>query len=179
MRIFVFFITVTILLCTGCNNETVSTEQKTEPIAKLDSLSKEKIKIELLELSPEAEKSLEDFEDFQNLRVFIKSLNTANPFFVNQHTDSLDLLIMTFEENLSTDLKKNTISSRINLLHTESGLLKLLAEKKHPDSKKIMAANSKLAIAYNSLIIQLNELSLAIPESIEKELLRELETEEE
>ncbi len=177
MRTYIFF--VAILLFVGCKKETTTVKGTKESPTPLDSLSTEKISVKLMELSPEAEKNLEDFEDFQNLRTFITSLNSSNAFFVNKHTDSLDLLVMMFEENLSEDLKKNTITSRVNLLHTESGLLRLLAEKEYPESKKIMEVNSKLAHAYNSLIIQLNELSLAIPESIEKELLRELEKEEE
>ncbi len=168
-----------LLICIGCQNENTTNTKQEKPIAQLDSLSKEKIILNPLKLSPEAEKSLENFEDFQNLRSFITSLRNGNSFYINKHVDSLNILIDTFEENLSEDLNVNTINSRISVLSTESGLLRLLSEKKNPDSKKILEANTRLIKAYNSLIIQLNELSLAIPENIEKELLKKLDLDEE
>ncbi|WP_062057102.1 hypothetical protein [Aquimarina longa] len=161
-----------LLICFSCQKSNTTNTNEKIPIAKLDSLSKEKIKLELLKLSPEAAKSLENFEDFQNMKNMIASLRNANPFYVNKHADSIDLLINIFKENLDKTLDVNTINSRISVLSTETGLLKLIAKTKNPDSKKIMTANSKLIKAYNSLIIQLNELSLAIPDAIEKELLR-------
>ncbi|WP_024770025.1 hypothetical protein [Aquimarina macrocephali] len=176
MRIFLFL--GIILVCFGCQGEKTTNIQGKNPVAKLDSLSKEKIKLNLLKLSPEAERSLEIFEDFQNLRSFITVLRNGNSFYVNKHVDSIDLLVSTFKENLSEDLNINTINSRISVLSTETGLLKLLSEKKNKDSDMVMEANTRLIKAYNSLIIQLNELSLAIPENIEKELLRELEDQE-
>lgn len=168
-----------LLICIGCQNENTANPQQEKPVNQLDSLSKEKIKLEPLKLSPQAEKSLENFEDFQNLRNFVTTLRNENSFYIHKHTDSINVLIDTFKENLSEDLNVNTINSRINVLSTESGLLRLLAEKKNPDSTKIMEANTRLVKAYNSLIIQINELSLAIPENIEKELLKTLDLEEE
>jgi hypothetical protein len=176
MRLF-FFLGIT-LLCFGCQSKKNNNVQEKDPIAKLDSLSKEKIKLNLMKLSSEAEKSLEVFEDFQNLRSFITVLRNENAFYINKHVDSIDLLVSTFKENLSEDLNINTINSRISVLSTEIGLLKLLSEKRNKDSDMVMEANTRLIKAYNSLIIQLNELSLAIPENIEKELLRELEDQE-
>ncbi len=167
-----------IVFCFACKQQEDSNMQQTQPLAKLDSLSQEKIKLELLKLSPQAEKDLESFEDFQNLRNIMHSLHSANAFYANKYADSVDLLIGTFEENLSEDLNVNTINSRITVLSTESGLLAQLSEKKKPKSEDILNANSRLIKAYNSLIIQLNELSLAIPENIEKELLRDPEDEE-
>ncbi|WP_271782400.1 hypothetical protein [Aquimarina algiphila] len=168
-----------LLICIGCQSENTANTQEEKPVAQLDSLSKEKIKLEPLKLSPQAEKSLKNFEDFQNLRNFVISLRNGNSFYINKHADSINVLIGTFKENLSEDLNVNTINSRIGVLATESGLLRLLTEKKNPDSEKIMEANTRLIKAYNSLIIQLNELSLAIPENIEKELLKKLDLEEE
>ncbi|MEW7289291.1 hypothetical protein [Aquimarina sp. 2304DJ70-9] len=167
-----------ITICFGCKNENTSEMKPEIKEEKLDSLSKEKIKLELLKLSPQAEKDLESFEDFQNLRNIMHSLHSANAFYANQYADSVDVLIGTFEENLSEDLNVNTINSRITVLSTESGLLVQLSEKKKTKSEDILNANSRLIKAYNSLIIQLNELSLAIPENIEKELLRDQEDEE-
>ncbi|TPN84015.1 hypothetical protein [Aquimarina algicola] len=173
MRIFIFLGIV--LCCVGCQSKKSETSENNVLIAKLDSLSKDKIKIDLLKLSSDAEKNLESFDDFQNLRSIMTSMRNGNPHFVNKHADSVELLISIFKENLSNDLDVNTINSRIAVLTTEIGLLKLLTEQKNPDPKEILEANTKLAKAYNSLIIQLNELSLAIPENIEKELLRDLE----
>lgn len=176
MRIFLF-LGIT-LICFGCQNKKTTNNQEKIAIAKLDSLSKEKINLELLKLSSEAEKSLENFNDFQDVKIMMETMRNANPFYINKYADSIDLLISVFEENLSEDLNINTINSRISVLSTETGLLKLIAEKKKPDSKKIIEANTRLIRAYNSLVIQLNELSLAIPENIEKELLRESEDQE-
>ncbi|KZS38121.1 hypothetical protein AWE51_18935 [Aquimarina aggregata] len=167
-----------IALLFSCNSKNDSNAQQIETVAKLDSLSKDKITLDLLKLSTETEKDLESFEDFQNLKTLLYSLRDANPYYIDKYTDSLELLIQTFEENLSEDLNVNTINSRITVLQTESGLLSLLSSHKNPKAEKLLEANTRLAKAYNSLVIQLNELSLAIPESIEKELLRELEDED-
>ena len=173
-----FLLAGILLFCFGCNDSTTSDSKEEIAIIKLDSISKEKIKSELLKLSPDAEKELESFEDFQNLKSIIHTLHKSNPFHVKKYADSVDLLISTFEENLSEDLNVNTINSRITVLSTESGLLGHIAQKKRPTPEEILEANTRLIKAYNSLIIQLNELSLAIPENIEKELLKDLEDEE-
>lgn len=171
MRSFLF-LTIICLLCFGCKNDASKTIQK-QPIAtKLDSLSKEKINQKLLELSPDAKKDLESFEDFQNLKKLVLSLNQSNAFYVQKHADSLGTLIQIVDDNLSENLNTNSINSRLALLATECGLLKEITKKTAPKSDKIMNANTQLMKAYNSLVIQLNELYLAIPENIEKELLR-------
>ncbi len=168
-----------LLISFGCKKENNTGLPEETQIQQLDSLSEEKTLLELLKLSAEAEKDLESFEDFQNFRNIIVSMHNANPFYVKKYADSADVLLQTFEENLSEDLNVNTINSRITVLSTELGLLKEISAKKTPDAKAIMDYNTKLMTAYNSLIIQLNELSLAIPENIEKELLKELENTEE
>ncbi|GAA4275153.1 hypothetical protein U6A24_17440 [Aquimarina gracilis] len=167
------------ILCFACKKEKQIVQDSSQTIVRLDSLSNAKINLNLLKLSAEAEKDLETFEDFKNLRSFIQTLSTANPHYIHKHVDSLDLLIQTFDENLSEELNLNTINSRITVMSTELGLLKLLSESKNPNPEKILEANTRMVTAYNSLIIQLNELSLAIPENIEKELLREIEEDEE
>lgn len=173
MRSLLSLLLILTIICFGCKNEnTINTTEKTE-IVLLDSLSKEKADIDVLKLSTQTAKDLESFEDFQNLKNLILSLNKSNPFHIKKYADSADLLVQNFKENLSEDLKVNPISSRISVLATESGLLLQLTQKQNQDAQKLMDANIRLLTAYNSLIIQLNELSLAIPEDIEKELLRE------
>jgi len=167
-----------IIICFGCKTEKPSGIQEEMNIKRIDSLSKEKIKTELLKLSPESEKDLEIFEDFQNLRNIMVTMHKANPYYVCKYADSTNFLIDSFEENLSEDLNVNPINSRITVLSTESGLLMQLSEKKTPIPEEVLKANTRLIKAYNSLIIQLNELSLAIPENIEKELLKDLEEDE-
>ncbi len=174
-----FFFLGILILCCACKNEKELPAENQQPVAQLDSLSKAKINLNLLPLSPEAEKDLETFEDFKNLRSFVQTLSTANPYYINKRADSLELLIQTFEENLSVDLNINTINSRITVLTTEIGLLKLITQRKNPQAEKLLEANTRIVKAYNSLIIQLNELSLAIPDNIEKELFRDQEIEEE
>ncbi|WP_299213334.1 hypothetical protein [uncultured Aquimarina sp.] len=173
MRSLLSLLLILIIICLGCKNEnTVNTKEEIE-IIQLDSLSKEKADIDVLKLSTQTAKDLESFEDFQNLKSLMLSMNKSNPFHIKKYADSVDLLVQSFKENLSEDLKVNPISSRIAVLATESGLLLQLAQKQNQDAQKLMDANIRLLTAYNSLIIQLNELSLAIPEDIEKELLRE------
>jgi len=173
MRSLLSLLLILTIIFFGCKNEnTINTTEKTE-IVLLDSLSKEKADIDVLKLSTQTAKDLESFEDFQNLKNLILSLNKSNPFRIKKYADSADLLVQNFKENLSEDLKVNPISSRIAVLATESGLLLQLTQKQNQDAQKLMDANIRLLTAYNSLIIQLNELSLAIPEDIEKELLRE------
>ncbi|MDH7447378.1 hypothetical protein [Aquimarina sp. 2201CG14-23] len=173
MRSLLSTLCIVSILCFGCKKENSSTIKEETKIIQLDSLSKEKVNLDILKLSPESAKDLEIFEDFQNLKALMLSMHTANPFHIKKYADSVDVSIENFKENLSEDLKVNTIHSRIAVLLTESGLLMELAKKQHPDSQKLMDANIRLLTAYNSLVIQLNELSLAIPENIEKELLRE------
>ncbi len=175
----IFLLLGILLLSFGCKDDKKQSIASERPIVKLDSLSKEKVKVSLKALSSDAEKNLENFDDFQNLRKLITTMQSANPYYVHKYTDSLSLLMHTFKQNLPKDLSVNTIKSRTNILLTEKGLLSLLAEKKHPDPKKIIEANTRLIIAFNSLITQLNELSLAIPENIEKELLRDPKNKEE
>ena len=176
----IIYLLGSVLLYLGCANDTtepIVNDQKV--VSVLDSLSTQKINVALLQLSSEAEESIEELEDFKNLRSMMISLNEANAFFIRKHKDSIGILVNDLEENLSDDYRKNNITSRINLLATASGLLMQLAEKDNPEAKELLNANAKLAEAYNSLVIQLNELSLAIPDSIEEELLRGLESEEE
>ncbi len=168
-----------VLLCFGCKKETNVKTQEHVSTKPLDSLSKQHIELDLLKLSIQAEKDLSSFEDFANLKNLAQTMRGANAFHVRKYADSINGLIQTFEENLSEDLNVNTINARITILLTEAGLLRQLAEQKNPETEKVLAANTRLITAYNSLVIQLNELSLAIPENIEKELLRELENKEE
>ncbi|GAA0715196.1 hypothetical protein GCM10009430_09340 [Aquimarina litoralis] len=173
MRSLLSTLCILTIFCTGCKKENTNTIQEEKEIIQLDSLSKEKATIDVLKLSPEASKNLESFEDFQNLKNLVVSMKESNPFYVRKYADSMNLMVQNFKENISEDLKVNTIISRIAVLATESGLLLQLSENKKQDSQKLINANIRLITAYNSLIIQLNELSLAIPENIEKELLRE------
>lgn len=161
-----------ILVCLSCKKDKVLTIQEEAKIAKLDSLSNEKNKIALIKLLPEAEKKIEKLDDFHNLRKLMKSLHVSNAHTISKHTDSVEVLIRVFRRTLDKSLKENNIISRVNVMSTEVGLLKELTIKSAPNSKKIVAANARLTKAYNSLILQLNELSLAIPENIEKELMR-------
>ncbi|MBQ4822020.1 hypothetical protein [Aquimarina sp. MMG016] len=162
-----------LLICFSCKKENTSIAQEENSIIPLDSLSKEKIDFKLLKLSSQSQKDLESFEDFQNFNNLIISLHNYNPYYIKKYADSIDVLIQIVDENLSEDFNVNTINSRLTVLSTESGLLKKLAQKKHPSTEKLLEANKRLLKAYNSLVIQLNELSLAIPENIEKELLRD------
>ena len=173
MRLLLSTLCILTIFCTGCKKENSNTTQEEKEIIQLDSLSKEKATVDVLKLSPEASKDLESFEDFQNLKNLVVSMKESNPFYVRKYADSMNLMVENFKENISEDLKVNTIISRIAVLATESGLLLQLSENKKQDSQKLINANIRLITAYNSLIIQLNELSLAIPENIEKELLRE------
>lgn len=173
MRSLLSILCILSIFCIACKKENTNTIQEEKEIIQLDSLSKEKATIDVLKLSPEASKDLESFEDFQNLKNLVVSMKESNPFYVRKLADSMNLMVENFKENISEDLKVNTILSRIAVLATESGLLLQLSENNKQDSQKLTNANIRLIAAYNSLVIQLNELSLAIPENIEKELLRE------
>ncbi|MBP2834106.1 hypothetical protein J8281_18055 [Aquimarina sp. U1-2] len=175
MKNFYFYILILILVLSSCNHNKQLPVGQDEQTAKLDSLSKAKINLNLLQPSPQAQEDLKNFEDFENLQHLITTLQASNPYYIRKRVDSLSLLIQTFEENLSEDLNVNTINSRLTVLNTEVGLLQLLSESKQPNPENFLKANTRIIKAYNSLIIQLNELSLAIPDAIEKELLREEE----
>lgn len=159
----------------GCKKDTISIPNKEQTTITIDSLSKEKSKLTLLKLSPEATKSMEDTEDFQNLKNLMQTMQSSNTFYIKRYADSMNILVQNFNENLSKELKINTIKSRISVLFTEAGLLIELSQKENPGAQKLIDANTRLLTSYNSLVIQLNELSLAIPDNIEKELLKERE----
>ncbi|MHA7055658.1 hypothetical protein ACWGOQ_0000445 [Aquimarina sp. M1] len=173
MRSFLLILFIATTICFGCKKENTSVAKEETQLVQLDSLSKEQADLEVLRLSPQASKDLESFEDFQNLKNLMFSMREYNPFHIKKYADSVNLLVQRFEENLSVDLKVNNITSRVSVIATESGLLLQLTEKKNQDPQKLIDANIRLLTAFNSLVIQLNELSLAIPEDIERELLRE------
>lgn len=173
-----FLLIVAVLCVLGCKKNTSEIKTDTPKEVVLDSLSTEIVKMDLLPLSTEAEKSISSFDDFKNLRNLLKTMRSSNPFHIKKYADSTDLLIQSFNENLDEgggDMNTNSIKSRIIVLATESGLLMELASKKNPIPQSLLNSNIRLLTAYNSLVIQLNELSLAIPENIEKELLRDTE----
>ncbi|GAA4110618.1 hypothetical protein GCM10022393_07790 [Aquimarina addita] len=173
MRSIIYICFVLSLIFFGCKKDTGTVSAEEQTTVELDSLSKEKIKVKLLKLSPEAKESVEKIEDFQHLKNLMQSMQSSNSFYIKKYADSMNILIQNFNENLSKEWKVNTIKSRISVLLTEAGLLLELSGKEHPESKKLLKANTQLVAAYNSLVIQLNELSLAIPDNIEKELLKE------
>jgi len=176
---FFFLGALFLFLFLSCKNKKESSENL-QKIVSLDSLSTAKINLNLLKLSGQAEQDLESFEDLKNLRSFMKSFRNFNPYYIQKNTDSLEFLMQTFEETLSKDLDVNTINSRISVISTEIGLLRMIFENKNPTPEKVLEANTGIVKAYNSLIIQLNELSLTvIPENIEKELLRDFDKDEE
>ena len=171
MNLSKLFFVLSISTLIGCKSEVQQkvTPEKTQ--VELDSLSKERVQVNLMQLSPESEKDLASFNDFQNLKALIKTLHQSNPFFIKKYADSLDLLVQTMGEDLTDDYKTNPITSRLTVLKTVSGQLNEQSIKYNPDAETLLNFNTRLIDAYNSLVIQFNELSLAIPENIEKELL--------
>ncbi|WP_459210424.1 hypothetical protein [Aquimarina rhabdastrellae] len=139
----------------------------------LDSLSQQKSDIKLYALSAQAQKDLADSDDFQHLHKKILNIAKANPFYIKRQLDSVSEALQNFESHLRPKQKIKPIESRILVLNTEIGLLQNLIDKRFPNSENILNNNGRLLIAYNSLIVQLNELSLAIPENIKNELLND------
>lgn len=164
-----------LFICTAaCTQNTASnTNQTTTKLTALDSLSDKTITHNLLSLSTQAREDLESFDDLQALRKLILTMKNSNAFYIQKYADSTDLAVGTLRENIPNDLNTNAISSRLTVLATETALLRHWAEKKLVTEEKLFEANTRLIKAYNSFVIQLNELSLAIPENIEKELLGE------
>lgn len=175
MNAYRLFYLVLFLSFWGCKKEQKNVIANQQTKVALDSLSKHKVDLNLLGLSPEATEDLKSFEDFQNLKSLVKSMHRSNPYYIQKYADSVNVLIQTLDEDLTEDFNKKTITSRLMVLATASGLLNYVANKKHPEPSKLLEANKHLITAYNSLVIQLNELSLAIPDNIEKELLKDLE----
>lgn len=171
-----YILTSIILSFFACKRETDLILTSTKNVIQLDSLSKRQSKIKLLDLSPESLEKVASFDDFKNFQSLIETMEISNPYHIKKHADSIDVLISTVSENLSEDLETKPIQARLKLLATESGLLKDIAEEPYTQAEELLDANSKLLIAYNSLAIQLNELSLAIPENIEQELLKTAES---
>ena len=159
----------------SCTNEVAQNNSSQKIQKELDSLSKAQSKIKLLPLSPGTMEKMDSFDDFKNFKSLIETMETSNPYYIKRYADSIDVLISTVSENLSDDLETKPIQARLKLLATESGLLKDIAKEPYPQSEQLLEANTKLLVAYNSLAIQLNELSLAIPENLEKELLKTAE----
>ncbi|RZS99112.1 hypothetical protein [Aquimarina brevivitae] len=172
MKSFLFLISSLLLLVSCKQEQQQSTNTALQTIKPLDSLSKKTAGTKLKTLSPESKKKVGSFDDYQSFEDLMITLESANPYYIQKYADSIDILISTVRENLSEDLKTKPIEARLKLLVTESGLLKDIAKENKPKATELLKANTKLILAYNSLAIQLNELTLAIPEDIEKELLR-------
>ena len=175
MKSVVYCIAVFLIFCVGCKKKQGNDIEVNSNTTVLDSTSKEKIKVSLLALSPEAKKELEDFEDFQHLSTLLQTMRNSNPYYVQKYADSVKSGVMAFSDNRSARLKVNAIDSRITVLSTRSALLSQHAQKQTVDSKTLLDANEELIKGYNSLVIQLNELALAIPDNIREELLQDSE----
>ena len=175
MKSGLYCIAVFLIFCIGCKKEEGNLIDANSNATVLDSTSTEKITVSLLELSSEAKKELEDFEDFQHLSALLQTMRDSNPYYVQKYADSVKSGVMAFSDNRSARLKVNSIDSRITVLSTRSALLLQHAQKQTVDSKTILNANEELIKGYNSLVIQLNELALAIPDNIREELLQDSE----
>ncbi|UZO82052.1 hypothetical protein NBT05_06165 [Aquimarina sp. ERC-38] len=163
------FFSLNFLSCTNVSNQ----EDNTTIAANLDSLSSKAVNIPLIPLAPEAKEKLVNFKDYQDLHNLMVTLNKSNPYFIKKYQDSLDILIFNFKENAAEEkLFEKPIRSRISLLTTYANLLSEQTNKDHPNIENILSGNKKLMTSFNSLIIQLNEISLSIPSTIEKELLK-------
>lgn len=173
------FLVIAVLLFLSCKDgEKITAESQTDPHS-LDSLKSAKPDINLVKLSAEAERELQNFQDFTQLDTFMNTLHTSNAYFVRKYADSTDFLIQSLKENLKEEkLDINSIKSRTVVLATEAGLLKDLANSDITSSEeKFLSQKERLLIAYNSFIVQINEHFLAIPENIEKELLQDFKPE--
>lgn len=175
MRFLIYLFTLLFLFLGGCQEKKSVSDTSEPKYASLDSLSKDKVNLKVLELYPQTSKDLNEYDEFRTLKSSIDSLSNANAFQVFKSVDSLEVHIANFEENIPENLKSNPISSRLVVLSTEIGMLRLQTEKKNPDPAKLKTSKVRLINAYNSLVIQLNELTLAIPSNIEEELLRSSE----
>ncbi|WP_378185906.1 hypothetical protein ACE939_12420 [Aquimarina sp. W85] len=176
LKFTIFILCAITMACTNCTKRNTSNHNEDKKINKLpllDSLSNKKITQDLLLLSPQAQENLKNFDDLQTLSNLIKMMKNSNAFYIQKYTDTTDLAVNTLRENISNDLNTRAISSRLTVLETETALLRHWSEKKMVTEEKLLEANTRLIKAYNSLIIQLNELSLAIPDNIQKELLGE------
>ena len=74
----IFFLLGIVLLSLGCKDDKQQSMVSEKPIVTLDSLSKEIVKVPLNILSPDAEKNLENFDDFQKLRKHNNTMQSAN-----------------------------------------------------------------------------------------------------
>lgn len=167
---------IAILMFIGCKeNQTTQDQAQLISETTLDSLSKQKVNLSMIQLASDADENIDNIEDFNNLKSMISTLNRSNSFYIQRYADSLEILIDTFKESLNTELKSNPIKSRITVLETEAGLLKQLSLKRGVTDEELLEKNKHSLIAFNSLIIQINELTLAIPETIEQELLKDFE----
>ncbi|WP_148781805.1 hypothetical protein [Aquimarina intermedia] len=173
MKNLLIIVSVLLSICACTEHSSSNNDQAPVKATVLDSLSDNKITLDLLPLSVQAEEDLKSFDDLQALRNLILTMQNSNAFYIQKYADSTDLAVGTLRENIPNDLNTNAISSRLTVLATETALLRHWSEKKMVTEDKLFEANTRLIKAYNSLVIQLNELSLAIPENIEKELLGE------
>ena len=169
--VLIFFLVLA--LTTICCSQSNSKKSIEDQLIYSDSLSKNNAKVKLLSLSPDAQVKLKNFTDYQNLHNFMITLSNANPYYLKKYRDSLDILLFNFKENMAEEqLFVKPIRSRITVLTTRSRLLAEAVDEDNSLEEKVLDQNKKLLEAYNSLIIQLNELSLSIPSIIEQELLK-------
>ena len=138
----------------------------------LDSLSNEIIDEKLVALLPETNERLTIFEEFQNLNSFMLVVKNANAYNIRKYADSIDIMVQEVDEILSEEFEEKAIHSRLSLLTTTSSMMNQIALHDNPSQKEILKANLNFVKAYNSFLIQLNELSLVIPEELEMKLMQ-------
>lgn len=165
-----FLFLVIILVC--CSKDNTNSSGNHQAFL-LDSLSQKKVSIQLLSLSGDAERKFQNFTDYQNLHNLMLTFRESNSYFIKKYQDSLDILLFNFRENMAEEeLFIKPIRSRVNVITTQHRLLAEAVNKSNTTETDILQHNKKLLEAYNSLLIQLNELSLSIPDNIEQELLK-------
>ncbi len=138
-----------------------------------DSLEQKAILVKFKTLNPDARKDLSDSPEFKPLKSALDSLNDISPETSATLTTKLYERAIDFQEYLPDNLKTNPIEARIKILVTETGMLEHKRNKTTLTTEMLNTSKKAIAEAYDNFVNQVNELYLAIPSNIAKELLQE------
>ena len=166
-----FKMSVILIVCLtlfgACKKETPTIEEKIVTYtAVVDTLPR-------IALTKEAKEQLVNFPEMESLQKAIDSLYTDSKTPFQDQIKKVKERSRNFQELLPPKLRINTVISRSNVLITKAGRSEQDFIDQAMTQQRLAQKKQEVIVAYNNLIIQVNEVYLEIPENIAKELLLE------
>lgn len=162
------------LSCQSVEKDAVNSEESVETI------QDDTISINLKPLQSEAKSKLSEAEEISVLVDSIQKLTAYVPDTVYKRMSTIFEHAHSAKTALDQypDFNNPAIRARISEIHTRSGLLLQQQNTLHGTDGRYNQLYKDLIRAYNNLIVQINELYVTIPEDLEQELAKGLETQD-